>query len=146
MLGNRAGVLILGPFCGQRIKLTFFFLKKAAILIQVNGQNCSTKSPLLAFFSRSCLLLEDLSQEPCSRRTFPRSPAPILRMWLEGKGTWDIKPRGSQEHPVLLLLQYYIRRKKEDFHLLLTGPSYTPFCYLLSQIPVSQVLKNHTRN
>lgn len=31
-----------------------------------------------------------------SWRTFPRNPAPILHMWLEGKGTADIKPRENR--------------------------------------------------
>ena len=32
----------------------------------------------------------------CSWRMLPRSPAPILHTWLEGKGTGDVKPRETR--------------------------------------------------
>lgn len=54
------------------------------------------------------------------------------------KGRGDVKP-GKAEHLVLLFLQSYIRRKKEEFQLLLAGPCYTQFRCLLSHGPVSQV-------
>jgi len=58
----------------------------------------------------------------------------------------DINPRETRAPSPSLAPVLHIRRRKEDFSLLLTGLCYTPFHCLLSHIPVSQVLKNHTRN
>lgn len=109
--------------------------------MQVNGLHCSTKRPLPACFSRSHhpaqLLLEDASQEPALL------PSCTHGWRRRGQGTSN---PGKPQHLVLLFLQSYIRRTKEGFQLLLTGPCYTQFHYLLSHIPVSQVLKSHRRN
>lgn len=127
MLGSRAGVLILAPFRGQRIKLLVFY-KNLLFSFTSMGQIVAQKVLCLPCLSRSLcpaqLVLEDAPQKLYS---YP--------VHLAGRGQGTPSP-GKPEH-LVLSLQFYIRRK-ENFQLLLTGLCYTQFHSPLPHIPVPQ--------
>lgn len=98
------------------------------------GKTAAQKSPLPVPAGHGVL-------PSCSWGTLPGSPDPILHTRLEGKEMGEHQAQGNRS-----TWSSSSSRRNEDFQILLTGSCYTQSHYLLSQIPVSQVLKSHKGN